>query len=216
MTGREADGTPVGVAPDMVVAIAGRLCVPLTLVPFASPGAVADAVAADAWDIALIAFEPERAETIAFAPPYVEIEATYLMPAGSPIRAIAEVDRPGVRIAISARSAYGLYLSRNLSHAELCRAEGLPAPSRSSSSRGSTPWQGYVRPWIENADTLPGARVLDGRYSTVQQAVGTRPGNPTALDFLTNVVTEETQSGLVARLIERHGVTGRLMVAASA
>jgi len=188
VTGREADGTPVGVAPDMAAAIAGRLGVPLTLVPLASAGAVADAVAADAWDIALIAFEPERAETIAFAPPYVEIEATYLMPSRSPIRAIAEVDRLDVRIAISARSAYDLYLSRNLSHAELCRSKGLDGAFALFVEQGLDALAGLGPALIENADTPPGAWVLDGRYSTAQKVVGTQPGNPKALDFLTNFV----------------------------
>ena len=94
---------------------------------FPSPGELADAVVADIWDIGLIAAEPARAESIAFTPAYVEIEATYLVPGDSTVQAIADIDRPGVRIAVSERSAYDLYLTRNLQHASLVRAKGLPA-----------------------------------------------------------------------------------------
>ena len=157
VTGATPAGAPTGVSPDMARAIADRLGIAVTYVPFASPGEVADAAGTDAWDIALIAADPKRAESIAFTAPYVEIEATYLVPAGSTIDSLEHADRPGVRIAVSDRSAYDLFLSRTLKHAELHRAKGLAA----------------------------------------------------AFAF----VAEATQSGLVASLIDRHGVTGRLQVA---
>lgn len=213
VTGRTGSGDPAGVSPDMARAIADRLGVPLTCVPFASPGEVADAVDQDAWDICLIAAEPSRAETIAFAPAYVEIEATYLVPAGSPIRSLAEIDRPGVRIAVSDRSAYDLYLSRHLKHAELSRAPGLAGAFRHFAEDGLDALAGLRPALIENAAELPGSRVLEGRFTTVQQAIGTRPGNPAALSFLTKFIAEAKVSGLVSLLIERHGVTGRLQVA---
>ena len=122
VTGRTADGDPDGVSPDMARAIAERLGVPLKLVPFNSPGELGDAVGANVWDIGLIGAEPQRAEKIEFTAAYAEIEATYLVPAGSSITTIEEVDRPGVRIATPGRSAYGLWLDRNIEHATLVRA----------------------------------------------------------------------------------------------
>ena len=85
VTGKSASGDPEGVSPDMARAIADRLGVPVKYVPFAKPGELADAVGTDAWDIGLIGAEPARAEKIAFTAAYVEIEATYLVPAGSPL-----------------------------------------------------------------------------------------------------------------------------------
>src|SRR5579863_3783730 len=125
VTGRTASGDPDGVSPDMARAIADRLGVPVKYVPFPKPGELADAVDNDMWDIGLIGAEPARAEKIAFTAAYAEIEATYLVPAGSTITAIDQVDRPGIRIAVSARSAYDLWLERNIKHATLIRAEGL-------------------------------------------------------------------------------------------
>src|SRR5690349_24885614 len=124
VTGRTVQGDPAGVAPDMARGIADRLGVAVCYVPFPSPGALADAADSGVWDIGLIGAEPARAEKIAFTPAYVEIEATYLVPAGSPLKSVAEVDRAGVRIAVTARSAYDLWPERNIARARLGRAEG--------------------------------------------------------------------------------------------
>src|SRR5499427_5970221 len=82
VTGKSPSGDPEGVAPDMAREIASRLGVPVKYVPYARPGELADAAGTGIWDIGLIGAEPQRAEKIAFTPAYVEIEATYLVPAG--------------------------------------------------------------------------------------------------------------------------------------
>jgi polar amino acid transport system substrate-binding protein len=190
VTGSTAAGEPTGVAPDMARAIADRLGVGVSYVTFASPGEVADAVSSNAWDIALIAAEPARAESIAFSDAYVEIEATYLVPAGSSFDSIEDVDRPGVRIAVSGRSAYDLYLTRSLKHAELHRAKGLAGALALFVDEQLDALAGLRPALVENAETLPGARVLDGGYTTVQQAIGTRPQNTAAAAFLRQFVAE--------------------------
>jgi polar amino acid transport system substrate-binding protein len=214
VTGANAAGEPTGVAPDMARAIADRLGVAVSYVTFSSPGEVADAVSTDAWDIALIAAEPTRAESIAFSAAYVEIEATYLVPDGSTIQSIDDVDRPGVRIAVSGRSAYDLYLTRSLEHAELHRAKGLAGALALFVDNELDALAGLRPALKENAAGLPGARVLDGGYTTVQQAIGTKPENTAAAAFLQQFVAEAKTSGLIADLLERHGVAGKLQVAA--
>ena len=96
VTGRTTTGDPVGVSPDMAAAIAGYLDVGVQYVPYASPGLLADDAGKDAWDIGLIGAEPQRAETIAFTPAYTEIEASYLVPEGSKLTTIADVDASGL------------------------------------------------------------------------------------------------------------------------
>ena len=100
VTGRGPNGEPDGVSPGMARAVAERLGVKVQYVPFPKPGELADAVGTGVWDIGLIGAEPQRAEKIAFTAAYVEIEATYLVPLGSSLQTIAEVDRPGIRIAV--------------------------------------------------------------------------------------------------------------------
>ncbi|HJY49359.1 MAG TPA: transporter substrate-binding domain-containing protein [Stellaceae bacterium] len=110
----DSTGNPGGVAPDLAHEVAIRLGVPVKYVPFKSPGELADAADKDIWDIGLIGAEPQRAEAIAFTAAYAEIEATYLVPSGSALKTIVDIDSAGVRIAVTARAAYGLWLDRNI------------------------------------------------------------------------------------------------------
>jgi polar amino acid transport system substrate-binding protein len=208
VTGRSAAGEPEGVAPDMGREIATRLGVPVAYVPYKTPGELADAAGAAAWDIGLIGAEPARAEKIAFTAAYVEIEATYLVPAGSPLQAIADVDRPGVRIAVTGRSAYGLWLDRHIKHAQLIRSGTLDA-AYDEFVRDRLEALAGLRPrLIADVAKLPGARILEGQFTAVQQAVGTLSANAAGARFLRAFVEAAKASGLVARLIARHKVRG--------
>ncbi|HXL76284.1 MAG TPA: transporter substrate-binding domain-containing protein, partial [Burkholderiales bacterium] len=122
-----ARGELRGVSVDLARELGRRLAVPVELIAYDAAGKVTDAVKTGAWDIAFVAIDPARATEIAFTPPYVVIEGTYLVAADSPLRAIADVDREGVRIAVSSKSAYDLYLSRTLKRAQLVRAPSPPA-----------------------------------------------------------------------------------------
>jgi polar amino acid transport system substrate-binding protein len=213
VTGKTPQGDPDGVSPDMARAVAERLGVPVKLVPFKTPGELADAAVQDVWDIGNIGAEPERAKTIAFSPAYVEIEATYLVPADSPIGSIDEVDRDGVRIAVSARSAYGLWLSANIKHAKLVTAQGLDASFDLFVEQRLDALAGLRPRLVEDVKKLPGARILNGKFTAVQQAIGTKPDRKAAAAFLRDFVEEVKANGFVASLIDKHGVSGRLTVA---
>ncbi|MEO9190772.1 MAG: ABC transporter substrate-binding protein [Acetobacteraceae bacterium] len=215
VTGSSPSGDPEGVAPDMAREIATRVGVPIVYVKFAKPGELADAAGSDVWDIGLIGAEPARAEKIAFTAAYVEIEATYLVPAGSSLKTVADVDRPGVRIAVSARSAYDLWLDRNIKHAELVRAEGLDGSFKAFVDGKLDALAGLKPRLLTDVEKQPGARILDGQFTAVQQAVGTARGNEAAAAFLRAFVEEAKASGFVTSLIERHHVRG-LSVAAPA
>ncbi|MBS7810721.1 ABC transporter substrate-binding protein [Roseococcus pinisoli] len=208
VNGRSPDGGPTGVSPSMARALAERLGVPVRYVTFPNPGLLADAAGTDAWDVGLIGAEPQRAEKIAFTAAYAEIESTYLVPAGSPITAIAEVDRPGNRIAVSARSAYDLWLERNIHQATLIRAEGLDAAVQLFAEQKLEVLAGLRPRLLTDAEFFPGSRILEGNFMAVQQAIGTTRGHPAAEAFLRDFVEEAKRSGLVARFIQEHGVKG--------
>ena len=213
VTGRAANGDPQGIAPDMAGEIAARLKVPLKLIPYESPGKLADAVAD--WDVGLIGAEPARAAQIAFTTAYLEIEATYLVPAGSNIRSVDEVDSKGVRIAVADRSAYGLYLDRSIKNAELVHAAGLDGSYEVFVREKLDALAGLRPRLLKDVQKLPGARVLDGRFTAVQQAIGTPKARTASAAFLAAFAEEAKTSGLVARLIERHGVQGVSVAPAS-
>lgn len=212
VSARAADGAPVGVSPDMAKAVADRLGAELRLVPYASPALLADAAGRDEWDIGLIGAEPQRAETIAFTAPYAQIEATYLVPAGSPLATIDAVDAPGIRIAVTGGTAYGLWLDRNIRRAELVRTATMDETFADFRDRGLDALAGLRMRLLDDAKTLPGSRLLDGRFMAVQQAVGVARKadglTEEAVAWLGRFVAAATVSGFVADRIRHHGVTG--------
>lgn len=197
-----------GVVPDLAQELARRLGATVELVSYPGAGQVADAAAAGAWDVGFIGAEPARAAEIAFTVAYLEIPATYLVLPGSPIGTIAEVDRPGVRIAVAARSAYDLYLSRSLKHAQLVRAEGLPASFDLFVAEKLEVLAGLLPRLATETLRLPGSRILEGHFTAIQQAIGTPKARSAAAAYLSDFVADIKASGLVARLIERHGAKG--------
>jgi polar amino acid transport system substrate-binding protein len=208
VTGRSASGDPEGVSPSMARAIADALGVGVKYVPFPKPGELADEAGKDVWDIGLIGAEPARAEKIAFTAAYTEIEATYLVPAGSPLKAIADVDKPGVRIAVTARSAYGLWLDRNIKQATLVQSSGLDSAFDQFVAEKLEALAGLRPRLLSDVQKLPGAAILPGQFTAVQQAVGTAKVNVAAAAWLHTFVEEAKASGLVAKFIEQHKVVG--------
>jgi polar amino acid transport system substrate-binding protein len=208
VTGRSGTGDPEGVAPDMAAEIANRLGVPVKYVPYKAPGELADAADTEAWDIGLIGAEPQRAAKIAFTAAYCEIEATYLVPEASRLRAIADVDQSGVRIAVTGRSAYGLWLDRNIRHATLVRSDTLDSAYEQFVRDKLDALAGLRPRLLSDVKKLPGARILDGQFTAVQQAIGTARKNAAGAAFLCSFVEEAKASGLVESLIARHKVLG--------
>ena len=210
---RNADGSIRGIVPDLAQELARRLGVAAELRRYEKVGDVADGANRDEWDVAFIGAEPQRAAEIDFTAPYVEIEATYLVPAGSPIKSIAGVDRKGVRIAVAGRSAYHLWLERNIKHAALVTAEGIEGSLQLFLKDKLEVLAGLKPRLLQDCEKLPGARILEGRFTAVQQAIGTPKGRPEGAAYLRKFAEDIKGSGLVAQLIERHGIRG-LSVAA--
>jgi polar amino acid transport system substrate-binding protein len=202
------NGEYTGIAVDLGREIGRRLGVTVDLIPFATAGKLADAVKAGAWDVAFLGNEPQRAGDIAFSPAYLEIEAGYLVPAGSPIKTMADVDREGVRIATAVNSAYDLYLSRNLKHATLVRANAIQGSYDVFVKDKLEVLSGLKPRLITDAETLPGSRVLEGRFTVVQQSVGTPQGRRSAAEYLSEFAKDIKTSGFVAKAIARHAVRG--------
>lgn len=209
VTDRTPEGDPDGVSPDMAREIARRLGVPCRLVPYARPSDLADDAGKDKWDIGNIGAEPQRAEKIAFTAAYCEIEATYLVPPGSSITAMDQVDVAGNRIYTGAGAAYTLWLERNIRHAtlELVPGGGVAAFQKFLDDKAEV-YAGLRPGLISDVEKLPGARILDGQFMAVQQAIGTARANAAAASWLADFVEEAKRSGMVAGLIEKHKVRG--------
>lgn len=213
VTGKTPEGDPQGVSPDMAREVADRLGVGVEYITYDTPGQLADAAVDDIWDIGNIGAEPERAKTITFTAAYAEIEATYIVPAGSAIEIVDEVDQEGMRISVYGRSAYGLWLSGNIQRAELVKTEGIDASFDKFVGEKLDALAGLRPRLVDDVQRLPGARILDGQFTAVQQAIGTKPDREVGAAFLRDFVEEAKSSGFVDGLLEKHGVVGQLTVA---
>jgi polar amino acid transport system substrate-binding protein len=206
--GDDAQGEPRGIAADLGRELARRAGLPLEFVKFDGAGKLFDAVKSAACDVGFLGAEPQRANEVEFSPAYLEIPVTFLVPAGSPIRTLGDVDREGVRVAVSERSAYDLFLTRTLKKAKLVRAQGIPASYDLFVAEKLEALSGLKPKLVEEAERTPGSRVLEGQVTGVQQAIGAPKGRPAAAKVLREFAEEVKRSGVVARLIEKHGVRG--------
>jgi polar amino acid transport system substrate-binding protein len=210
-----AGGEPRGVSGDLARELARRLGVAVTFVTFDAAGKVFDALKTGAWDIAFLAREPERAAEIDFSAPYVVIEGTYLVKNDSPLHTIEEVDREGVRVAVGNKSAYDLFLTRNLKKASIVRAPTSPAAIELFLKDNLECAAGVKQPLVEYASAHSDVRVIPGRFMAIEQAVGTPRGRAAGAAYLRTFVEEMKASGFVATALERSG-QARALVAPAA
>lgn len=197
-----------GLAVDLARELGLRVDVPVELVGFESAGKMFDAVKAGAWDAAFLAIDPGRASEIDFTAPYIEIEGTYLIPVGAKFNAIDDVDRSGVRIGVSGKSAYDLFLSRSIKHAELVRATSPETAFDLLTSGKVDVLAGVRQHLVASARKLPGSCVFDDRFMAIQQALGVPKGRSNGIEYLREFIEDVKASGFVARAIEKAGIRG--------
>jgi polar amino acid transport system substrate-binding protein len=203
-----AGGELRGVAVELARELGRRVDLQVELVGYDAAGKMVAGLKSQEWDIAFLAIDPDREAQISFTAPYLEIEGTYLVPGGSPLRTIADVDRAGVRIALAAGAAYDLFLSRNLQHAQPVRAPDPKAAFDLLVAGKVEALAGVKQTLITNAGKLLGSRVLDGRFLAIGQALGIPKGRDAGALYLREFIEAAKASGLVARAIEKAGVRG--------
>jgi polar amino acid transport system substrate-binding protein len=201
-------GELFGVAVDLARELGRRTELPIEIVAFDSAGKMFDAVKAGAWDVAFLAVDPGRADEIDFTAPYVEIEGTYLVPAGAPFQNVSDVDRAGVRVGVSGKSAYDLFLSRELKHAEIIRAQSPGGALELILSGKVDVLAGVRQTLMLQSAKLSGSHVFADRFMAIGQAMGVVKGRGEAVSCLREFVEDMKGSGFVARSLDKSGVTG--------
>src|SRR3989475_9769158 len=197
-----------GPAWDLARALAARIGIRLLPVEYPRPGAVMEGVRANAWDVALLGIDPSRAAEVDFSPPYLQYDLTYAVPVGSAIRYVADVDLPGVRVAVPRGDISDLRLSRVLKRAELVRVNPIAAVFDLLRT-GNADVCGGTRPGLlEELARLPGFRVLEDRFGVILVAMVVPKGHAERLAYISDFIEEAKASGLVQRTIERAGLRG--------
>ena len=208
VTGRSPTGEPTGIAPDICRAVAERLGVELNLLGCDTQEEVVDSAASERCGICLVGSDPARAQKVTFTPAYVELEASYLVPAHSPIQEVSQVDQPGIRIASFHKSAYDHWLQRNLKHATLVHADSAKASNELFVREKLDALAGLKTGLVTVSQNIPGSRVLNGQFTGIQQAIATKKSHLESIAFLSECVEEFISTGLVAELIKKYQVQG--------
>jgi len=208
LTAKDEKGAPRGIAADLGRELAKRLGLEVELVPYPGPGVLADDAGKNKWDVGFLGAEPQRANEIDFTAAYVEIEATYLVPPESSLKSMADVDRKGMRIVVPERSAYELWLTRNIKDAELIRVKGADVAFQQLKEGKADALAGLRPRLVTDHEALSGSRILEGNFTAVQQAAGTPKGRPAAFKYLKEFIEDIKATGLVAKTIEKNDVRG--------
>jgi polar amino acid transport system substrate-binding protein len=207
-TVRDVAGQPRGVTVLLATALAQKLGVPLELLAYNSSGEVAEAGAAGKWDVSFLPVDAERQKKVDFGPSYYLFTSTFLVPAGSPIRTLDDVDRPGIRVAGVANTTTIRTAERTLKSAQVVGAGSMDEVVGLLRD-GKVEAIAFGREALEGLlPKLPGARLLDGHFHATGAAVAVPKERPAALAYVTAFIEEAKASGLVRKALDENGITG--------
>ncbi len=198
-----------GVGFDLGQALAQRMRIPYEPVIHPTPRAVVDAITSGGCDVTFIAQDPDREKIMDFTAVYMSIEHGFLVPSGSPVATMAQVDRPGIRVGVPAGGSVIPPLKRTLPNAEIVGSSIGGAAELLRSGRVDA-FAANKANLFEISDKLPGSRVLEGRFSVDRFALGVPKGRDAGLAYVRRFVEDAKSEGLVDTAIKQAGVRGTI------
>jgi len=212
INGKDSDGLPDGVSPDIGKRLARELNVECKLIQFKKPGLLADAVHEDMWDIGNIACEKERSKTIDFTNPYVNIDANFMFRKKDNLKTNDDINLPGIKIAVLERSAYDLWLTENFKNVELIRVNTIEESHQLFREDKVNVLAGLKPKLIEEIKTNNDFQIINNPFTYIKQSIGIKKGNPEILDFLNKFITNLIKEGYVENLLKKHNVQNKLSI----
>ena len=212
INGKDSDGLPDGVSPDIGKRLARELNVECKLIQFKKPGLLADAVDEDMWDIGNIACEKERSKTIDFTNPYVNIDANFMFRKKDNLKTNDDINLPGIKIAVLERSAYDLWLTENFKNVELIRVNTIEESHQLFREDKVNVLAGLKPKLIEEIKTNNDFQMINSPFTYIKQSIGIKKGNPEILDFLNKFITNLIKEGYIENLLKKHNVQNKLSI----
>ncbi len=203
-------GLKVGVAHDLGQKLASELGVPFELVEFRRVAEVIDALKIGRVDFTFTNATAVRAKDVDFTPPLLTVELGYLVPPGSTIANVSDIDRPGVRVGVSEGSSSQGTLSKQYKSATIIPAPSLKRAGEMLMSRQLDAFATNKAVLFELTDAVPGARVIDGRWGEEHMAIAIPKGRDAGMPYLRKFAVETKASGLFKSIVEKSGVRGAM------
>jgi polar amino acid transport system substrate-binding protein len=213
VTKNNASGELQGPSVDLGRELARRLGVAYTPAPYQSIELLMAGAKTGQWDVAFMAFDRSRENVINYVAPYMDVEMGFLVPAGSSLKTIAEVDKPGVRIVVSGTGGTDLMLSRLLKQAQLVRVSGVSGLVDALKTGKADAASANKPTLYADAVNMPGSRVLDGRVAAAQYAIVTRKGQDAGTTYVRRFIEEAKPDGFIKGMIDKAGLRGVVVAA---
>lgn len=201
-------GQVSGPALDLARVLATKIGAQLEPVEYPRPGAILQGIQNNEWDVTFLVADPARSAEADFSPPYMQTDYTYLVPAGSSKHSVADIDQPGVRIAVPRGDGSDLRLTKVLKHAELARADSIAAIVDVVRAGQVDAYAGPRVVLLKLSDQAPGSRVLDEGFADIVYVAMVPKGNAGRIAYVSDFIEEAKSSGLVQRTIDQYGLKG--------
>jgi polar amino acid transport system substrate-binding protein len=201
-------GAPAGVAHDLGLALGERLGVPVKIVEYARAAEVLDALKAGQVDFTFSNATEVRARDMDFTEPLVRLELGYLVPPGSAIKSIADVDRPGVKVGVAQGSSSQGTLGRQFKNAAIVPAASLAQAKEMFKRRDIDTFATNKGILFEMADGLPQYKVVDGRWGLEHIAIAIPKGRQQGMPFLREFARDLDANGKLQAMVARAGLRG--------
>ncbi len=203
-----ATGQTHGLSYDLGQELARRLQVPVVYVTFPRVADVVTAIKKGDVDFTVTNATPARANDVSFSPTLISVDLGYLVPAKSPINGVNELDRPGVRIGVTKGSTSERTLPAKFMNAKIVAAESVKL-AIGMMDRGELDAYATNKPTLfEMSDSMPGARVLDGKWGLEHMAVAVPRGREESAAYVEAFVKEVQSDGLLDQLVQKAGLRG--------
>jgi polar amino acid transport system substrate-binding protein len=138
-------------------------------------------------------------------PAYYFIESTYLVPAGSTIQTIDEVNRPGCRIVAISNTTTARSARRTAPNASVREVPNVDEMTELARSGTGDAFALSHDSFAGLLPRLPGARVLAGRFQQTGIAVAVPKDRGAALKIVSGLIEDAKKSGLVRRALDAAG-----------
>jgi len=203
-----------GPAFDLAQALAKKIGVKLEPVEYPRPGAVLAGIKNNEWDVTFLVADPARSVDADFSPPYMQSDFTYLVPASSSKRVVADMDQPGTRIAVPRGDASDLRLTQMLKHAELVRFDSIAAAIDMVHAGKIDAYAAPRVVLLALSNKAPGSRVLDDGFANIAWVAMVPKGKAGHIAYVSDFIEEAKATGLVKQTIDHANLRG-LQVAPS-
>ena len=212
VVGKNEDGDPIGISPDIAKLIAKKIDVKCKFILFERPGQLADVVNEDVWDIGNIAFEPERGNTIDFCNPYVLIDANFLVKNGSSLLNNEDIDKKENIIVVADRSAYDLWIKSNFKNSKIVRVKSIDDSHVFYRDGKANVLAGLKPKLVDEIQLQNDDRIIDKPFTYIKQSVGFKKNIPKVIEFINSIISEGIEDGYIKNSLLKHNVDKKLSI----